>query len=102
MYTLKKPSNLPEDCITEIKLDSNNEFLKMLFALIDAKKNQGIKNADFKFQNVLDMISPKKVMEDIKQVRKEISYLYNEYEKLEEEDPKKLEFGDKLNAKIRP
>lgn len=100
MYTLKKPSNLPEDCITEIKLDSNNEFLKMLFTLIDAKKNQGIKNADFKFQNVLDMISPKKVMEDIKQVRKEISYLYNEYEKLEEEDPKKLEFGDKLNAKF--
>lgn len=100
MYTLKKPNNLPEDCITEIKLDSNNEFLKMLFTLIDAKKNQGIKNADFKFQNVLDMISPKKVMEDIKQVRKEISYLYNEYEKLEEEDPKKLEFGDKLNAKF--
>lgn len=100
MYTLKKPEELPEDCITEIKLDANNDFLKMLFTLIDAKKNQGIKNADFKFQNVLDMISPKKVMEDIKQVRKEISYLYNEYEKLEEEDPRKLEMGDKLNVKF--
>lgn len=100
MYSAKKPSGLPDDCVTEIKLDTNNEFLKMLFTLIDAKKNQGIKNADFKFQNVLDMISPKKVMEDIKQVRKEISYLYGEYEKLEEEDPKKLEMGDKLNAKF--
>lgn len=100
MYSLKKPNGLSDDCITEVKLDSNNDFLKMLFTLIDAKKNQGIKNADFKFQNVLDMISPKKVMEDIKQVRKEVSYLYNEYEKLDEEDPKKLELGDKLNAKF--
>lgn len=100
MYTVKKPEAIPEDCITEIKLDANNDFLKMLFTLIDTKKSQGIKNADFKFQNVLDMISPKKVMEDIKQVRKEISYLYNEYEKLDEEDPKKLDMGDKLNIKF--
>lgn len=100
MYSLNKPNGLPDDAISEVRLDSNNDFLKMLFTLIDAKKNQGIKNADFKFQNVLDMISPKKVMEDIKQVRKEISYLYGEYEKLEEADPKKLEFGDKLNKKF--
>lgn len=100
MYTLKKPEGVPDDSITEIELNANNDFLKMLFTLIDTKKSQGIKNADFKFQNVLDMISPKKVMEDIKQVRKEISYLYSKYEELEEEDPKKLEFGDKLNEKF--
>ncbi|GJM71779.1 hypothetical protein HMSSN036_39950 [Paenibacillus macerans] len=44
------------------------------------------------------MISPKKVMDDIRQVRKEIHYLYGQYEKLDEEDPKKLDLGDKLNA----
>ncbi len=100
IYTLKKPENIPDDCISEIKLDQNNDFLKMLFTLIDTKRSQGIKNVDFRFEKVLDMISPKKVMEDIKQVRKEIHYLYNKYEELEEADPKKLDVGDKLNYKF--
>ena len=46
------------------------------------------------------MISPKKIMEDIKQVRKEIHYLYNKYEQLEDGDPSKLDIGDKLNNKF--
>ncbi|MFW6281360.1 MAG: transcriptional regulator [bacterium] len=100
IYTLKKPEGVPENNISEISLDQNNDFLKMLFTLIDTKKNQGRRNVDFKFENVLDMISPKKVMEDIKQVRKEINYLYDKYDQLEEEDPKKLKLGDKLNIKF--
>ena len=72
----------------------------MLFTLIDTRKAQGLINVDFKFENVLDMISPKKVMNDIKQVRKEIHYLYDKYEELEDEDPKKLDIGDKLNYKF--
>jgi hypothetical protein len=100
IYTLRKPPNLPDECISKIRLDQNNDFLKMLFTLIDTKKSQGIKNVDFRFEKVLDMISPQKVMEDIKQVRKEIHYLYNKYEELEAEDPKKLDFGDKLNYKF--
>lgn len=99
-YTLKKPENISEECISEIKLDKNNDFLKMLFTLIDTKRSQGIKNVDFKFEKVLDMISPKKIVEDIRQVRKEIHYIYNKYEELDEEDPKKLELGDKLNYKF--
>jgi hypothetical protein len=100
IYTLKKPLNLPDECVSEIKLDQNNDFLKMLFTLIDTKRSLGIKNVDFRFEKVLDMISPKKVMEDIKQVRKEIHYLFNKYEELEDEDPKKLDLGDKLNYKF--
>ncbi len=97
MYTLKKPEGIQEDCISEIAIDQNNDFLKMLFTLIDTKRSQGITNVDFKFENLLDMISPKKVMDDIRQVRKEIHYLYGEYDKLDEGDPKKLDTGDKLN-----
>ncbi|ATP40159.1 transcriptional regulator [Solibacillus sp. R5-41] len=97
MYTLKKPEGIQEDCISEIAIDQNNDFLNMLFTLIDTKRSQGIANVDFKFENLLDMISPKKVMDDIRQVRKEIHYLYGEYDKLEEGDPKKLDTGDKLN-----
>jgi len=100
IYTLKKPESIPDECISEIKLDHNNDFLKMLFTLIETKRSQGIKNVDFRFEKVLDMISPKKVMEDIKQVRKEIHYLYNKYEELEDGDPKKLDMGDKLNQKF--
>ncbi len=97
MYTLKKPEGIQDDCISEIAIDQNNDFLKMLFTLIDTKRSQGIANVDFKFENLLDMISPKKVMDDIRQVRKEIHYLYGEYDKLDEGDPKKLDTGDKLN-----
>ena len=69
----------------------------MLFTLIDTKRAQGIANVDFKFENLLDMISPKKVMEDIKQTRKEIQYTYGKYDSLDDEDPLKLDLGDKLN-----
>ncbi|NLD46085.1 MAG: transcriptional regulator [Clostridiaceae bacterium] len=100
IYTLKKPETIPEDYITEIRLDQNNDFLKMLFTLIDTKRSQGIINIDFKFDKVLDMISPKKVMDDIRQSRKEIHYLYEKYDELEEGDPKKLDIGDKLNNKF--
>jgi len=100
VYTLKKPETIPEEYITEIRLDQNNDFLKMLFTLIDTKRSQGIINIDFKFDRVLDMISPKKVMDDIRQARKEIHYLYEKYESLEDGDPKKLDIGDKLNAKF--
>ncbi len=100
MYSLRKPEGIPEDCISEIRIDQNNDFLKMLFTLIDTKRSQGIANVDFKFENLLDMISPKKVMDDIRQVRKEIHYYYTEYEKLEDGDPSKLDIGDKLNAKF--
>ena len=97
MYTLNKPENLPDELITEIPINQSNDFLKMLFTLIDTKRAQGIANVDFKFENLLDMISPKKVMEDIKQSRKEIQYTYSKYEELDDEDPTKLDLGDKLN-----
>ena len=99
-YTLEKLEGIPEEYISEIPLNQQNDFLNMLFTLMDTKRAQGIINVDFKFEKILDMISPKKIMRDIKQVRKEIHYLYGEYEKLDDEDPKKLDLGDKLNYKF--
>jgi hypothetical protein len=100
MYSLKKPDHIPEEYITEIPINRQNDFLNMLFTLIDTKRAQGQINVDFKFENILDMISPKKVMDDIRQVRKEVHYLYEQYEDLEEGDPKKLDVADKLNYKF--
>jgi hypothetical protein len=96
-YSLKKPESIPDNCIAEIPLNLDNDLLNMLVTLQDAKGAQGVANVDFKFSNILDMISPKKVMEDIRQVRREIQYTYGKYMELEEEDPKRLDLGDKLN-----
>lgn len=100
LYTLKKPEQIPEEYVTEIPLNRQNDFLNMLFTLIETKRSQGIINVDFKFENILDMISPKKIMDDIKQVRKEIHYLYEKHEDYEEGDPNKYEIADKLNYKF--
>lgn len=96
-YSLIKPENIPENCISEIPLNKENDLLNMLITLQEAKGAQGVANVDFKFSNILDMISPKKIMEDIRQVRREIQYTYGKYMELDEEDPKRLELGDKLN-----
>ena len=100
MYLLEKPEGIPQEFITEISIDKGNTFFKMLNTLIDSRKSQGNKNVDFKFENILELISPKKVMEDIKQIRKEIAYTFNKYEELDDNNPKKLELGDKLNQKF--
>ncbi len=100
VYSLTKPEAIPDDCIQEIEINQNNDFLKMLLTMIQTKRSQGIENVDFKFENILDMISPKKVMDDIRFLRKEINYLYGEYEKLDEEDPLRLDVADKLNVKF--
>jgi hypothetical protein len=100
IYTLTKPTAVPEDCIQEIVIDENNDFLKMLLTMIQTKRSQGIENVDFRFDKILDMISPKKVMDDIRFVRKEIHYLHGEFDKLDEGDPLKLDIADKLNVKF--
>lgn len=96
-YNLVKPENIPNNCITEISLGEANDLVNMLITLMDAKGAQGLANVDFKFSNVLDMISPKKIMDDIRQVRREIQYTYGNYMELDAGDPKRLDIGDKLN-----
>ncbi len=96
-YSLVKPENIPSNCITEIPLNEQNDLLNMLITLLSTKGAQGVANVDFKFDKVLDMISPRKIMEDIRQVRREIQYTYGKYMELDEGDPKRLDIGDKLN-----
>lgn len=98
MYSLEKPETIPEEMLTEIPLNRKNEFLNMLMSMIDTKRAEGVINVDFKFEKLTDMISPKKVMDDIKQNRKELQYTYSEYAKLEDGDPHKKDLADKLNV----
>lgn len=98
MYSLEKPETIPEEMLTTIPLNRQNDFLNMLMSMIDTKRAEGTINVDFKFEKLTDMISPKKVMDDIKQNRKELQYTYGEYARLEEGDPHKKDLADKLNV----
>lgn len=97
-YCLDKPEQVPEEMLTEIPLNRQNEFMGMLMSMVDTKRSEGTINVDFRFEKLTDMISPKKVMDAIKQNRKELQYTYGEYDKLDEEDPKKRDMADKLNV----
>lgn len=96
-YSTLRPEHIPMNCITEIPLNEMNDLLNMLITLLDARDAQGVANVDFQFSKILEMISPKKIMEDIRQVRKEIQYTYGKYMELDDGDPKRLDLGDTLN-----
>ena len=83
--------------LTVINLNDYDSFFKTILTVMDSRKSQGLLNVEFHFEKLLEMISPKKVMEDIKQIRKEIQYNYQKYTELEDGDPAKFDLGDKLN-----
>ena len=99
-YTLEKDMRLPESLYNEIPINLENSFIKMLVTLIENRKSIDLKNIEFKFEDILDMLSPRRIISDIKQLRKDISYLYDKYEKLSDSNPKKLDIGDQLNDKF--
>lgn len=96
-YSLEKNSNIPDEAITQIKLDKENSFFKMLLTLLDARKNNKVKTVNFNYEDILELLSPKRVIENLKQTRKEINYLFSKYEELDDKNPEKKELGDKLN-----
>jgi len=98
VYLAEKPEGIPEAMLTEIPLNRNNEFVNMLMSMIATKRSEGSINVDFKFEKITEMISPRKVMESIKQNRKELLYTYGEYAKLDEGNPKKKDLADTLNV----
>ncbi len=98
VYQLEKPEQVPEEMLTEIPLNRQNEFMGMLMSMIETKRAEGRINVDFQFEKLTDMISPRKVMDAIKQNRKELQYTYGEYASLDEGDPKKRDLADKLNV----
>lgn len=99
-YTLKKLENIPDEAVNKIVLNENNSFFNMLLTLIDTRKSNKVKNINFNFEDILELLSPKKVIENIRQTRKEIHYLYNKYLSYDQRDPARLEIGDKLNLKF--
>ena len=98
VYQLKKPEQVTEEMLTEIPLNRQNEFMGMLMSMIETKRSEGSTNVDFKFDKLTEMISPRKVMDAIKQGRKELQYTYGIYASLDDGDPKKMDVADRLNV----
>lgn len=99
-YSLKKIDNIPDELINCIYINKENNFFKMLLSLIDARNVDKVKISNFIYEDILDLLSPKKIIEDLKQQRKEISYLFSKYENLDDKNPEKKEIGDRLNYKF--
>lgn len=73
-YSLEKPMNIPQ--AHEMKL-SSNEFYNMVMDLYTRKGTSGDSNLEFDYSKVAELLSPKKVMENAKQLRKDLYYNYN-------------------------
>ncbi len=99
-YSVQKPENLPEELINKIELTKEHSVIKMLINLIDNKKSNAQENYKFDYQTIIDALSPKKTVEDLKQKRKELNYLLKEYNKLEDGNVKKDEIGEKLDNSL--
>ena len=72
-YSLEKPSHAPH--AHEIEL-SKNEFYNMVMELYSQKGISGSSNLEFDYSRVAELLSPKKVMENAKQLRKDLQYNY--------------------------
>lgn len=99
-YTTELNPNIPDDVVTVIKINKENSFFNMLLSLIDSRNSDKSKNINFKYEDILDLLTPKKIIEDLKQTRKQINHLYEKYNALDDNNPEKLEIGDKLNYRF--
>lgn len=84
-YSLEKPDGISQ--AHEMKL-SNNEFYAMVMDLYSKKGTSGNSNLEFDYTRVSELLSPSKVMENAKQLRKDLQYNYN----------KMLELGESAKA----
>lgn len=73
-YSLEKPDGISQ--AHEMKL-SSNEFYAMVMDLYSKKGTSGDSNLEFDYTRVSELLSPSKVMENAKQLRKDLQYNYN-------------------------
>lgn len=84
-YSLERPAGNVN--AHEMKL-SNNEFYRMIMELYSKKSTSGESNLEFDYSQVADLLSPRKVLENAKQLRRDLQYNYD----------KMLELGEGAKA----
>jgi hypothetical protein len=83
-FTAEKPENFNGK---GIKLNKSNQILKLLLRMLDAKSTANKANIDFDYQTFLSDLTPKKILEEAKQIRKELEDKYIQYYNLDKENP---------------
>lgn len=78
MYTLKKPHTIPEEMLLVVPLDKDNDFLRMLIKLIDSRQEGKRLDNTLNLENIIDMLSPKKVMQEMRELRGKLRYVYDQ------------------------
>ena len=100
VYELTKPAGIPEPLVKKIVIDRNNTFLKMFISIMDSKKASGATNASFNYEKVTEMLAPHKTLNEIKKLKKDITYLENKNAEFESDSPAKQDAVLKLKAKL--
>lgn len=100
-YTLKKPEGIPEHLIVETPLSKDNDFLYMLLTLLDTKKMQKKTQVDFKFEKILDLISPQAQMLAIRKLRKILRGTYGKYIEAIEDTPEKNKYKEEFEKLLK-
>lgn len=86
-YSLEKPERVQN--AHEVKL-SKNEFYEMVMDLYAKKGMSDMANLEFDYSRIAELLAPKRVMENAKQLRKDLQYNYN----------KMLELGEGAKVEI--
>ena len=66
----------------------------------DSKKASGATNASFNYEKVTEMLAPHKTLNEIKKLKKDITYLENKNAEFESDSPAKQDAVLKLKAKL--
>lgn len=89
-FSLEKPDDVPVEFLNMTPLDKN-EFYKMVMSVYSAKGASGKSNYEFDYTKVAELLSPQKVVEDFKLLRKDL--LYNTIKLQELDESRKTEAG---------
>jgi|GEM_PF-60046 len=100
VYELLKPAGVPDSLVKKIVIDRSNNFLKMFIGIMDKKRATGSSNVDFNYEKVTEMLAPHKVLNEIKKIKKDISFLEMKNAELESDSPAKEDAVRKLATKL--
>lgn len=70
-------------------LNLDYPLLKMLCDMMEKRGNSGMSTEEFDYQSIFNMLRPKQIMEDAKQIRGEFSYKTKKYLELDDKNPEK-------------
>ncbi len=66
---------------------TEEKFYKMAVRLYDQKSTAGMDNLNFEYEDIQEVLTPKKALDEARKLRKELEYNLNEYIKLEKKAP---------------